>query len=282
MWWDVLCLPAEAEREDDPLGRKPGQMIWPEYYDKTHWDQFRIDPILWASLFQQKPRATGANLIDTSKIKRYALGDPHALPRWLNRFVTSDFATKHEDGDFTWHIAWGVDQDGALWMLGGYAEQVRTDKGAAALLDVCSLHKARLAIGEKGPIWNSIEPMVEHFVKTRRKGDRNYRPPRFKMLPSVSSKAVRAMTFQGLVEQGKVHIPSGPLGEKLMDELREFPSDRVHDDGVDCCSLAGRAIMEPGWAQEIPEAVVDEGLRPYSVAWLEYEEKPPSKEGRYV
>ena len=28
--WYVVCLPAEAKRIDDPLGRKIGERIWPE------------------------------------------------------------------------------------------------------------------------------------------------------------------------------------------------------------------------------------------------------------
>lgn len=56
MDWEVLCLPAQCERDDDPLGRKPGEMLWPEWFDASHWAPHRANSRGWASLFQQRPR----------------------------------------------------------------------------------------------------------------------------------------------------------------------------------------------------------------------------------
>jgi hypothetical protein len=56
--WDVLCIPAEAEREDDPLGRKPGDFLWPEWFPREHWSTWRDNPRAartWAALYQQRP-----------------------------------------------------------------------------------------------------------------------------------------------------------------------------------------------------------------------------------
>lgn len=56
--WDVLCIPAEAERVDDPLGRKPGDFLWPEWFPKEHWNPWRNNPRAartWAALYQQRP-----------------------------------------------------------------------------------------------------------------------------------------------------------------------------------------------------------------------------------
>ena len=57
-WWNVLCIPAEAERSDDPLGRKPGQFLWPEWFSVEHWLQWKNNPRAartWAALYQQRP-----------------------------------------------------------------------------------------------------------------------------------------------------------------------------------------------------------------------------------
>jgi hypothetical protein len=56
--WRVLCMPAEAEREDDVLGRKPGEFLWPEFWPREHWDTWRANPRAartWAALYQQRP-----------------------------------------------------------------------------------------------------------------------------------------------------------------------------------------------------------------------------------
>jgi hypothetical protein len=60
--WDVLCIPAECEREDDVLGRKPGEFLWPEFWPVQHWAVWRNNPRAartWAALFQQRPAPYG-------------------------------------------------------------------------------------------------------------------------------------------------------------------------------------------------------------------------------
>jgi hypothetical protein len=60
--WDVLCIPAEAERADDVLGRKPGEFLWPEFWPRAHWSVWRDNPRAartWAALFQQRPAPYG-------------------------------------------------------------------------------------------------------------------------------------------------------------------------------------------------------------------------------
>lgn len=56
--WEVLSIPAEAEREDDVLGRKPGEFLWPEWFPVEHWRTWRDNPRAartWAALYQQRP-----------------------------------------------------------------------------------------------------------------------------------------------------------------------------------------------------------------------------------
>jgi hypothetical protein len=56
--WEVLCIPAEAERDDDPLGRKVGDFLWPEWFPREHWDTWRNNTRAqrtWAALYQQRP-----------------------------------------------------------------------------------------------------------------------------------------------------------------------------------------------------------------------------------
>jgi hypothetical protein len=54
--WEVLSLQARCETTTDPLGRKIGEYLWPEWFDPQHWQQFERDARTWSSLFQQRPR----------------------------------------------------------------------------------------------------------------------------------------------------------------------------------------------------------------------------------
>jgi hypothetical protein len=55
--WDLISLPAVAGA-DDPLGRVPGEALWPERYTVTDLDRIRLsleDPAFWLSQWQQSP-----------------------------------------------------------------------------------------------------------------------------------------------------------------------------------------------------------------------------------
>jgi hypothetical protein len=78
--WEVLCIPAEAEREDDVLGRKPGEFLWPEWFPASHWTTWRDNPRAartWAALYQQRPAPFSGIHFNREMFKRY---DPD-LPR---------------------------------------------------------------------------------------------------------------------------------------------------------------------------------------------------------
>lgn len=68
--WEVICLPAEADRHDDPLGRQIGETLWPEWFDRGHWDIFRRDSRTWAALFQQKPRPGEGGIFKEAWLRR--------------------------------------------------------------------------------------------------------------------------------------------------------------------------------------------------------------------
>ena len=53
--WYVICMAAECEVDDDPLGREKGEMIWPEWFDEGYWAEKRRVPRSWGSLYQQRP-----------------------------------------------------------------------------------------------------------------------------------------------------------------------------------------------------------------------------------
>jgi hypothetical protein len=79
--WDVLCIPAEAEREDDVLGRKPGEFLWPEFWPREHWSTWRDNPRAartWAALFQQRPAPYGGIHFNREMFQYYNADRPRA------------------------------------------------------------------------------------------------------------------------------------------------------------------------------------------------------------
>jgi hypothetical protein len=56
--WTCIDLPAICDTEDDPLGRKPGQALWPVRYGRKALEKIRraVGERVWWSLYMQKPR----------------------------------------------------------------------------------------------------------------------------------------------------------------------------------------------------------------------------------
>lgn len=78
--WEVLCIPAKAERADDPLGRAEGEYLWPEWFPREHWSTWENNPRAartWGALFQQRPAPMTGVHFNREMFKLY---DPD-LPR---------------------------------------------------------------------------------------------------------------------------------------------------------------------------------------------------------
>ena len=273
MTWHVLNIPAEAEHADDPLGRQAGEMLWPEWFDITHWIPWRKKPRVWASLFQQRPVVGGGGSFKEEWIKWY---EPGEEPEHLNVYGFSDYAAPNpdapiDDPDFIEHGMWGLDPDGDVWGLDWWYDQCTTDAGMNAALNLMKKWSPRKWWNEKGPIWNAIANLMSD--KLKRNGVRCAR----EALPSSVNKMLRAETFFGMCEQGRVHLPNVPWAHRLVAQLKAFPIV-AHDDGVDVCSLMGRALHKLAYAY-VPRQPRDASLKPFSVAWLEYE-APVEKGGR--
>ena len=77
-WW-VVCIPTECERIDDLLGRKPGEMLWPEWFPKEHWEPYKLNARTWSAMFQQRPQPPEGSYFKRDWFKRYA-PDELSLP----------------------------------------------------------------------------------------------------------------------------------------------------------------------------------------------------------
>jgi hypothetical protein len=117
--WCVINLPAIAE-ENDLLGRRAGEPLWPERYPLAELDKRRMnDPLAFQALYQQRPAGAGARmfrrewLTGTNMNCRY---DPLRHPpnhRSMNKLMLVDPAnSKSHSADYT-----------SIWVLGLAADR---------------------------------------------------------------------------------------------------------------------------------------------------------------
>jgi len=239
--WNIICLPAIADRSDDPLGRPIGGALWPEWFPKRHWDEYKLNPRSWLSLFQQKPTAEEGTFFKREYFKRYS-----QLPEKLSIYMSGDFATRDGEGDETELAVWGIDSADNVYALDWWHGQTTSDVWVDALLDRSQRFEPLWFIGEGGPIRRSVEP----WLKKRMTERKTY--VACEWLPSTHDKPTMARSFQAMASVGKVHFPMTDWAERVIDQLMRFPNG-AYDDAVDTCGLFGRFIAQT-WAPSVKQA----------------------------
>lgn len=226
--WRVLCLQAQCTRTDDPLRRQPGDMLWPQWFDARHWDQFRVNPRTWSALFQQVPAPEEGTYFQAEWLRSWA-----DKPRDLAVYATSDYAVTADGGDWTVLRIWGVDPQGCIYRLAGWRGQTAADAWIDQQCALIRQWRPFAWFGEAGVIQKAIEPML---VRRMRELDAHCR---LEWLPSIHDKPTRARGFQARASMGMVRFEQGAD----LSEFLQFPAGR-HDDEVDAASLIGRALDE--------------------------------------
>jgi hypothetical protein len=274
--WEVLNMPAKCEHLDDPLGREIGEYIWPEYYPRKHWRMFEdgegpTRQRTWSSLYQQRPTPQGSGRFTREMFNFYEKGE---LPQKLVKVIFSDFAVSEGKNDFTEHGVFGLDSDDNLWAADWWFEQCNTGKGVGQMLEMASRHSCHLGFNEGGVIDKAIRPLVNAAIRDWNKDPKKTRIYLdLRSLPSMADKIAKLSSFQGRAAIGKVWFPRhAPWTEHVLQQLLALPAGRF-DDAADVCGLAGRGLDQYHPPRNEP-ALRKEGIKPYSVAWLEYQENP--------
>ncbi len=232
--WYVLCLPGKA-RVDDVLGRKEGDVLWPEYLGPVIRQMMAsLPPRDVAALYQQVPTADEGTFFKREWFKQY---EPGEQAKHLNIYITSDYAVTEDAGDFTEHAVWGIDPLGDVWLLTGWYGQTASDEWIAQLITLIKKWKPFTCFGEKGQIRRAIEPYLKKEML------KNKAHCRLEWFNRSHKKEITARAFQGLAAMGKIHIPNTDYGERALDQMLKFSGGR-YDDFVDAAALLGVALDE--------------------------------------
>ncbi|MFN3856551.1 MAG: terminase large subunit domain-containing protein [Caulobacter sp.] len=256
--WEVVNIPAQAERPDDPLGRRVGEYLWPEYWPESHWGQFKANPRTWSALYQQRPKPDEGTYFGRSLFRRFRHDDAD-LPRSLILYGTSDYAVTDKGGDWTVLTIWGVDPAHHVWRVASWRGQTASDGWIRQQVEMMREYRNRYGglrrwIGEAGVIQKAIEPQLMAKMREERVSCA------LQWLPSINDKATRARAAQSLVNEGRIHVRDDSDGDCFIDECVAFPAGK-HDDEVDNLSLLGRVLdrlerpsaSREGWDSAAPD-----------------------------
>ncbi len=256
--WLVLCVPAECESDDDPLGREPGDMIWPEWFTEEYWADKRINPRSWASLYQQRPSLEEGLYFKKEWDKRW-----NDLPKNVNYYVSFDGAvTAEEDNakaDDTVIQVWAVDEHSRCFMVEDWVRKCTMDVWVSQLLTYVQLYDPIEVIGEMGVIRRACEPYIAR--EQRERGIYSL----YEWVSRNADKAAMARTFQAMCSAGQVLLPNDTAGNDMMDEMLRFPASAM-DNRVDAAAnfflrLAKIWEANPPKAKPPKDPVLDHGIK---------------------
>lgn len=231
--WYVLCLPAQSGA-NDPLGRKPGEWLWTEWFAGDFWEQTkrRMPPREWSALYQQTPTPDEGSYYKREHFRRFRLGEE---PGHLHRYITSDFAVSDSDSaDFTVFGDWGLDYNGHYWLLDRYKEQADPGEWVNQLVGWFKDRGPMAFVGEGGVIRKAVEPFLENAMRNNRAYTK------LEWIARTRDKVAMSAAFRGMCDLGMIHIPLTDWGEDFITELLKFPSG-ANDDDADMASLLGLA-----------------------------------------
>ena len=240
--WKIIRLPGLAE-EDDPLGRKPGEALWPEvrrdgscYNEEYHLANQRRDPLGFAALTQQRPTVADGILFKRETIRYYENRD---LPDDLRIYCSSDHAVgTGQRNDYTVMFKVGVDRNNDIYVLDCFRAKVPADKAVVAMLAMAGgQHKPLLWWAERGHISKSIGP----FLRKRMLETGNY--INIREVTPANDKEQRAQSIAARVAMGKVLFPKFAIWtEKVINEMLAFPNGN-NDDAVDALAYIGLGLQ---------------------------------------
>jgi predicted phage terminase large subunit-like protein len=220
-----ITLRAIAE-DDDPLGRKPGEALWPERYSVAALEDIRaaLPARWWSALYQQRPTSA-----EGAEIKRHWWRWYDALPVIRERmdFVCAswDCAFRDSDGsDYVVGTVWGV-FGSFRYLLDMFRERIDFAGTVKAVVDMNAKWKPNATLIEAkangDAVINTLRDLVPGIVPVEPQGGKESR--------------VRAATPQ--IQAGNVYLPKTSWANALVEEAAAFPLGKF-DDAIDSTAQA--------------------------------------------
>lgn len=253
--WFVICLQAVCERADDPLGRKIGEVLWPEWFTPEHFAPFKRVARTWNALFQQRPAPESGDYFQADWLKPYTTTKSFAqencplLPdlETLNIYGASDYAVSDGKGDYTVHAVVGIDGWDRMWLLDLWREQTSSDKWVESFCDLVQRWRPLGWAEETGQIKSGVGPFLEKRLRERQLYIARA------LFPTKGDKSVRAQSIRGRMAMNGLYVPTdAPWFPALKKELMSFPAGN-NDDQVDALGLIGQVLDKMVTGRSMPE-----------------------------
>lgn len=255
--WLIINLPALAE-DNDPLGRKPGEPLWPERYPEARLERIRenIGSYYWSALYQQNPTPAEGGMFQRDRFRYYEtvteydaeggetkfyrlwdqLGNVEQFPvDECTRIATVDLAaSEREQADYTVILTCAITPKKQLLVLDMFRRRLPGPEQIPAM---------QREYFRNRPQYLAIEATAYQLtaVQNARQAGLPVRE-----LRADRDKVARATTLGVRYEAGQVYHPAKTKWVlDLEGELLSFPRGQ-HDDIVDALAYAALEVAQSG------------------------------------
>ena len=258
----ITALKAIAEGDNDPLGREPGEAVFPEVRHAKFLNAVRavIPSYEWSSQYQCDPVSASTNIIDTKQIsvieqEEVPWDSLEVVRGWdlaLTEKQTSDWSagaligTIHPDPELVkQHKQEGLPPPlPDLYILDMFQEKLNWTKlksriNAISLADVDKHGVRRIgmeAVAGFDVALRETREMLMGIVTVEKRNPKNSGKK------NQSSKLMRAQPWVNLVEAGKVRMLRGRWNKALFAEMLTFP-EGAHDDQIDAITVGYESLF---------------------------------------
>jgi predicted phage terminase large subunit-like protein len=236
--WACLSLPALG-MAGDPLGRLPGQALWPAWQDEAAIARRRVEvgERTFAAMYQQMPRPAEASLFNVAKIE--VLAQVPVLARTVRAWdLAASLGEPGRNPDYTVGLKLGMTEAQRLVVL----DVIRLQASPAAV--EASILAAAKADGVTTVLALPQDPGQAGAAQIAMLS-RALMGFQVVATPERGSKVNRAMPAATQVDAGNLWIVAAPWNDVFLAELRAFP-DSHKDDQVDALSRAVNTMVTTG------------------------------------
>ena len=233
--WKYIRIPMECDSADDPLKRKIGERLWPQWFTKQMVTDAKRDPAIWLCLYQQMPLVSTGEWCPSQHI--HIVPQP---PKIMKYYIGIDIALSISNkSDFTVFavFALGVDRD--LTIVEIYRNQRSVDHTAKDFVKICQKYEpAGVYIDDDNAskVWAKLV-----FEVSKQEGV----PLPMQILPiSRRDKETRAAPLRSYFLQDRISILQAPWNTDLLFEISKFPVGCRHDDQIDAMALVAAQLMK--------------------------------------
>lgn len=227
--WEVISLPAMA-LERDPLGRQPGEALWPEAYPLPVLEETRrtLGSRDWNALYQQCPLADADIILSEKWLQFYDLfpwiRSPQVIHSWDLSFGGIGPASSWVCGQ-----VWVYDSENRhCYLLAMQREQLGFLQTITAIRDLNEKYPANKILIEDKANGPAVVECLRNEI------------PYLEAVMPKGGKEDRAYACCPMFERGEVFFPD-PLRhswvEPLLTEMRSFPQS-LTDDCIDAMTQA--------------------------------------------